>query len=361
MSQKALFFLSDISGFSEFVHNTEINHSRHIMAELMEILLDNNILNLKLAEIEGDALFMYAIDDLPTLDKIFKQVSTMFIAVQKHLKRYQYERICHCGACSSTENLTVKFVVHLGDIEFIKIKKSIKPHGSDVIKAHRLLKNNVPLDEYVLFTRSVLSFNPQTDELDFMKSAQTLTENYDFGTIQYLYIPLETLHGQVPYIPPLPVDVPRHQLVLREIIVPTDQLTLYELISNFKYRKLWNKNIKKIEYAEDLINRVGTEHQCIVKRGKRLTPMTIKKQVAEHELVYGERMKEIPFVKALHIYFITAPIDAKSSHLRAEVFADFSIFGLPFKFMVKGIFQKNITQNLQNIKTLFEQGFKLFE
>lgn len=359
MSQKALFFLPDISGFSEFVHNTEINHSRHIMAELMEILLDHNILNLKLAEIEGDALFMYTTEEIPTLDKIFEQVRTMFIALQKHLKRYQYERVCHCGACSSTENLSVKFVVHFGDIEFIKIKKSIKPHGSDVIKAHRLLKNSISLDEYVLFTQNLVSLNHQNEGLDFMKLAQSISEKYDFGEIKYHYISLETLRKEVPYVPPLPIDIPRHQLVVRETIIPTDQLTLYEFISNFKYRRLWNKNIKKIEYAQDRLNRVGTEHQCIVKGGKRLTPMTIKKEVAQHELVYGERMKEIPFVKSLHIYFITAPINAQSCHLRAEVFADFSLFGLPFKFVVKSVFKKNITNNLHEIKTIFEKGYKL--
>lgn len=360
MSQKALFFLPDISGFSEFVHNTEISHSRHILAELMEILLDNNILNLQLAEVEGDALFMYAVDDIPTLDKIFEQVRVMFIAMQKHLKRYQYERICHCGACSSTENLTLKFVVHLGQIEFIKIKKSIKPHGSDVIIAHRLLKNSIPLDEYVLFTQNVIPVNHQNEGLDFMRLAKPLSNEYDFGPIEYLYIPLESLRNEVPYVPPLPVDVPRHQLVLRETIISSDQLTLYEVISNFKYRRLWNKSIKKIEYAQDRVNRVGTEHQCIVKGGKRLVPMTIKKEVAQHELVYGERMKDIPFVKSLHIYFITSPINEQSSHLRAEVFADFTLFGRLFKFIVKRMFQKNIKNNLNEISKLFEQGFKTY-
>lgn len=59
-NKQAIYFIPDISGFSQFVENTAIEHSIHIIAELQEILLDNNILNLDLAEIEGDALFMFS-------------------------------------------------------------------------------------------------------------------------------------------------------------------------------------------------------------------------------------------------------------------------------------------------------------
>ncbi|MBU2526828.1 MAG: DUF2652 domain-containing protein [Bacteroidetes bacterium] len=357
MSKKALFFLPDISGFSEFVHNTEINHSKHIMAELMEKLLDNNLLKLKLAEIEGDALFMYTVDNIPTLDQIFLQVRAMFIAMQAHLKRYEYERVCHCGACSSTDNLSLKFVVHIGDIEFIKIKKSVKPHGSDVIKVHRLLKNQIPVDEYVLFTRSVIAEVQETEAPDFMKLAISGSNTYDFGSIDYVYVPLEALKQEVPYVPPIPVDIPKHKLVFREAVITADSLSLYELISNFKYRTLWNKNIRKIDYEEDRLNRVGTEHQCIVKGGKKLVPMTIKKHVKPKQLVYGERMNEIPFVKTLHIYFLVEAIDDKTSHLTAEVYADFSIFGIVFKYFIQKVFHNTIKSNMEEIKKLFDNGF----
>lgn len=360
MSQKALFFIPDISGFSEFVHNTDIIHSRHIMSELLEDLLENNILKLELAEIEGDALFLYKTKNIPTLDLIFKQVRVMFIALQKQLKRYQYERICHCGACSSTENLSLKFIVHYGDVEFIKVKKSVKPFGSDVIKAHRLLKNQIPIDEYVLFTQSVFSFeNNSQDSFDFLKSAIAGKETYDFGEIDYFYLPLGELKKDVPYVPPIPVDIPQHKLVYEEELIETDCLSLYEVISNFKYRKLWNKHIKQLDYDESRLNRVGTQHQCIVGRGKKLMPVTIKKQVEPKQLVYGERIKEIPFVKNLHIYFVLEEAGQKKTRLIAEVYADFTIFGQIFKFAVTTVFKKTIRENLKEIKNLIESGFVL--
>lgn len=54
---KSLLFIPDISGFTQFVKTTEIEHSQHVIAELLEVLIDANSLNLELAEIEGDALF----------------------------------------------------------------------------------------------------------------------------------------------------------------------------------------------------------------------------------------------------------------------------------------------------------------
>ena len=53
---KSLLFIPDISGYTEFVQNTEVEHSQHVIAELLEILIDANTQQLQLAEVEGDAL-----------------------------------------------------------------------------------------------------------------------------------------------------------------------------------------------------------------------------------------------------------------------------------------------------------------
>jgi len=55
--QSALFFIPDISGYTKFINETEINHSTHIITELLEIIISSNILDLKVSEIEGDAVF----------------------------------------------------------------------------------------------------------------------------------------------------------------------------------------------------------------------------------------------------------------------------------------------------------------
>ena len=202
MTQNAILFIPDISGFTEFVHHTDISHSRHIVSELLELLIDTNTMDLELAEIEGDALFMYKIENQVDALALEKQIEAMYLAFHGHIKRYEYQRICHCGACSSAYNLKIKFVVHYGDIEFIEVKGSKKPYGSHVIQVHRLLKNNVPLKEYTLFTENVMPIN----------EADKLIAEYDFGNIAFSYNPLSQLKEKLPEIEPIPNDVPKHKL-----------------------------------------------------------------------------------------------------------------------------------------------------
>ncbi len=43
---KVLFFIPDISGFTKFVAETEITHSRYIIKALLEVLVDSNSIGL---------------------------------------------------------------------------------------------------------------------------------------------------------------------------------------------------------------------------------------------------------------------------------------------------------------------------
>ena len=56
---KGLLFIPDISGFTRFVNGTEIEHSRMIIQELLEGLINSNLMELEISEIEGDAILFY--------------------------------------------------------------------------------------------------------------------------------------------------------------------------------------------------------------------------------------------------------------------------------------------------------------
>ena len=56
METKGLIFIPDISGFTRFVNETEIEHSRLIIQELLETLISANSIGLEISEIEGDAI-----------------------------------------------------------------------------------------------------------------------------------------------------------------------------------------------------------------------------------------------------------------------------------------------------------------
>ena len=59
------FLFLDISGFTRFVNETEIDHSRLIIQELLEILINSNQIGLEVSEIEGDAILFYKFGESP--------------------------------------------------------------------------------------------------------------------------------------------------------------------------------------------------------------------------------------------------------------------------------------------------------
>jgi len=63
-TKPALLFVPDISGFTRFVQATEISHSRHIIEELLEKIIEANDLGLEISEVEGDAI-LFSISDRP--------------------------------------------------------------------------------------------------------------------------------------------------------------------------------------------------------------------------------------------------------------------------------------------------------
>ena len=59
MENRGLLFIPDISGFTRFVNEVEIEHSRFIIQQLLETLIRANDSNLQISEIEGDAILFY--------------------------------------------------------------------------------------------------------------------------------------------------------------------------------------------------------------------------------------------------------------------------------------------------------------
>ncbi len=353
MSQKAILFIPDISGFTEFVHHTSITHSQHIISELLELLLDSNIMNLELAEIEGDALFLYKLEDDFDVSKIEQQIENMYVAFHTHLKRYELQRICQCGACTSAYNLKLKFVVHYGDIEFLKVKETKKPYGSPVIQVHRLLKNDVPIKEYALLTESVKPIDGNSDEV--------LTSSYDFGDITFSYSALEHLKAKLPEIKAIPDNVPKHKLYDETEIINLPINDLYEVISNFDYRLLWTKGIDKLEYEKNKVNRVGEKHQCLLNDSNEVTQTTVTKNVKPQQLVYGESTTDVPFTKRFNSYFVLEEVEEGRTKLNIEAFADFKPFGILMKPLLKSKLSKNISESMKELVLLIDSGFMLEE
>src|SRR5258707_537881 len=160
MENRGLLFIPDISGFTRFVNETEIDHSRLIIQELLEILINANETGLEISEIEGDAILFYKFGGIPDLGALYKQVEKMFCEFHRYLIAYDRHRFCQCKACVSAVGLTLKVVTHYGEFTGYNVKNFNKLIGKDIIVAHQLLKNDIEQHEYWLLTNSLAQVPP---------------------------------------------------------------------------------------------------------------------------------------------------------------------------------------------------------
>jgi len=353
-TKQSLLFMPDISGFTEFVNQTEINHSQHIISELLEVIIDSNNLNLEIAEIEGDAVLFYKENDAPSNDQLIDQTKKMFLDFHNQLQKYETHRICQCGACSTASKLTLKVIAHIGNFGFISVKEKKKPHGSDVILVHRLLKNNINEKEYLLISgQSEDRKTADPEIISELKYLEGSTEYDKFGEVKYTYIPLLPFRDLINK----PADFVYQNKIADPLVVEgfinCDRHELLEIISNLDLRLSWNKGVDKLEYKKGRINRVGTKHTCLV-NGKNLEFETVTNDFGSNKLVYGERIVSLPLVKEFSIYNILEK-QGDGTHFCIEVhYIPLPVIGwllLPF---FKAIFKKNLPKTFAALKEICE-------
>ncbi len=351
--KKAFYFIPDISGFSSFVENTAIEHSIHIISELLEILLDNNVLEMELAEIEGDALFMYTSKNLEFQD-IESQVANMLNAFRGHLRKYEHQRICNCGACSSAINLKLKFILHFGRLDFIQVKEIKKPYGQDVNRIHRLLKNDVPLAEYLLLSHLALeAFSLQKEEIEMKE----LESNYDIQIFPYYYKNLnsykKTISKDIPKSK-IGIDKKANIIVEREMEAPLDKI--YDLLSDFNHRKKWDKALTEIEFEKAKVNKVGTKHNCII-GNRKMTFETTENPNVEADQVYAEKTQDLPMASSYHYYILLDKVNENRTQVKVLNYVELNWFGRLFKKRFYNRIQNKWNKKLKDLERLSRENY----
>jgi len=265
-TQPALLFMPDISGFTQFVSETEVMHSQHIVQELLEILIDSNHLNLQVSEIEGDAIFFYRPGDKPDIKSLLQQVEKMFTRFHAHLKLYEHQRICPCGACKNAVDLSLKIIVHFGDVTGISIKEHKKLFGKDVILLHRLLKNSLNRREYVLFTEGLVN-ELEHHHLPNWYMPQQASEQYDVGEVRFYFSDLSDLHKTVR------VDLPVYNsssktyvAFAEEEVIAAPMEKIFETLITMQRRQ----KVTRGEKDNDAIIKIGEQHPCLITRNNNM-------------------------------------------------------------------------------------------
>jgi|SRR5688572_13151997 len=187
----ALICIPDISGFTRFMAENNIEFSRKIIPPLMRTIINSNTLKMSIGEIEGDAVIFYRFGALPTLNDLVEQCNNFYNNFNEQLLVLMKEFGDDFQKLNSSFKLSLKVVVHAAHIMSTQIEGLHKLIGEDMVLVHKLLKNSIEEIEYLLLTDKLLE-NYSKEEISTVFSKYNVlkgTDEYEYiGKVAYKYI-----------------------------------------------------------------------------------------------------------------------------------------------------------------------------
>jgi hypothetical protein len=190
--------ISDITGYTSYVAQTELEHSQEVLTELLELLVRMMTPIATLSKLEGDAVFVYApADQVDRGELIFEMIEACYYAFRDRVTSIDRGTTCTCNACRAIPTLDLKFLVHFGEYIIQSISSINELVGSDVNLVHRLTKNRLREETgwtaYAMFTENCL----QQMELP-SEGMHPLVETYDhLGDVSTFSIDLRERYAQM--------------------------------------------------------------------------------------------------------------------------------------------------------------------
>jgi hypothetical protein len=190
---RALLLIADIGGYTKYMtlHRMSLAHAQGNVSRLLEAVIDAAP-GLELVEIEGDAAFFSRAAAGDAAKAATDAAVAMHRSFHEEQGRLVASNLCRCEGCRQSGELRLKFVAHVGEVTAQTVRDRTTLVGPDVILVHRLLKNSVPVPEYVLFSEELYGGDdgvPLEQELEGL------------GRVRTYFLDLGPLAADLPHAP----------------------------------------------------------------------------------------------------------------------------------------------------------------
>jgi uncharacterized protein YndB with AHSA1/START domain len=181
MKQEGYLIITDISGYTGFLTQSELEHAHDILDSLFKTLLANINPPLLVSKLEGDAIFVFSPKgSFIQGQTLLESIENLYFAFGTALENMRINTTCTCTACRNIPTLDLKFAIHHGEFIRAMVGGHDELSGPDVILVHRLLKNTViettKIKAYAFFTQQAVNAMELQDIADNMVKH---TENYE--------------------------------------------------------------------------------------------------------------------------------------------------------------------------------------
>jgi uncharacterized protein DUF2652 len=159
MANKGYFIITDISGYTEYLTESELDHAHATLQSLFDVQLEHIKFPLKISGFRGDAIFMYTPETCFVNPQSFLEtLENLYIVFSDTLRQMKFNTTCECRACKNIDKLDLKMCIHYGEYLVQKLGDREELLGADVIVPHRMLKNhvieNTGIKAYALFSEA---------------------------------------------------------------------------------------------------------------------------------------------------------------------------------------------------------------
>src|SRR3989304_1383265 len=116
MPENGFLVIADISGYSSYVRDSELEHARDTLAALLNLLIEHTRSPFAIAKLEGDAVFSYApAGAFLQGQSLLEVMEGTYVAFRIALDLMVRNTTCPCNACRNLPKLDLKFFVHFGE------------------------------------------------------------------------------------------------------------------------------------------------------------------------------------------------------------------------------------------------------
>src|SRR5438067_9983390 len=109
MTRQGCLVIADISGYTAYLHEVELEHSHDILADLLGMVTERLCPPLRLAKLEGDAVFCVADSDAGLSgSELMERFEQTYLAFARRRRTVALSSSCSCAACRRTPELDLK-------------------------------------------------------------------------------------------------------------------------------------------------------------------------------------------------------------------------------------------------------------
>lgn len=345
--ERACLVIADISGYTGYLAGSELDHAQDVLADLLEVVVGGIGPVLRLAKLEGDAVFTYAPEAEVDGSMLLDTLEGCYFVFRRRLQSIRQATTCQCNACVLIPNLNLKFCAHDGAFVRQRIAGQEELAGSDVILVHRLLKNSVGetlgLKGYGLLTAACVEAMKIDPTLVGMREHR---ESYEhFGEVPAYVHDLDSRWKQEQEVHRDFVGPEEADMTL-EFTFPAPPPLVWEYMTSPVKRHLWAEGVTGFDQENRGGRRgVGTTNHCIHGKDSHLEEI-----LDWRPFDYFTWLMEVPGLGAFKITTELLPTDG-GTHLRSH-----SRLASPeLRAMLKNPEQREM---LEQMGAEFERDFK---